>query len=254
MYLVLSKIVNVFLSPFLWVLVLYLLSFITKRSILRKRLKIAAIVLLLVFTNPLLFRSVMSGWENDPVPSHAVQNRADIVVVLGGMAAYHETSERIKFHGSVDRLLQAIALYRKSIVNKIVISGGNPNIIRKERPESEYLKEYLKLIGIPGKEIFIENKSKNTYQNAQFTAELFEDMHWDKRIILVTSAIHSKRARLCFEKVGFTVTSYDADPMKSVRAVTIKEVFVPDIGVMGAWKSLFREWIGLLAYKIKGYI
>jgi hypothetical protein len=59
---------------------------------------------------------------------------------------------------------------------------------------------------------------------------------------------------LCFKKAGFSVTSFDADPVKSVKPITLKEIFVPDIGVMGGWKSLFREWFGLFAYKIRGYI
>ena len=133
---------------------------------LKKRLKIAALVTLLIFTNPLMFRLVLSTWESDLTPMANMKNKSEIAVVLGGMAAYHEPSERIKFHGSVDRLLQGIALYKRGIVGKLVISGGNPNILRTERPESEYLKEYLLMIGIPEQNVFIENKSKNTHQNA----------------------------------------------------------------------------------------
>jgi len=221
---------------------------------LKKRLKISALVILLVFTNPLMFRQVLSTWESDLTPMTDMKNKAEIAVVLGGMAAYHELSERIKFHGRVDRLLQGIALYKQGIVGDLVISGGNPNIFRKERPESEYLKEYLLLLGIPKQDVFIENKSKNTHQNAICTSDLFAEMGWEKKIILVTSSMHSKRARLCFEKAGFTVTSFDADPTKSVKPITLKEVFIPDIGVINGWKALFREWFGIFAYKLRGFI
>ena len=129
-------------------------------------------------------------------------------------------------------------------MKKIVISGGNPYLTRKERPEAGFLKEYLLLLGIPAEDLFTEEKSRNTRENAVNTADLFDRNGWEKRIILVTSAFHSRRAILAFEQAGFTVVPYNADPLKSVRPVNLKEVLLPDPGKFGGWQMLIKEWLG----------
>jgi uncharacterized SAM-binding protein YcdF (DUF218 family) len=180
-----------------------------------------------------------------------VAGKADVVVALGGMASQQPSTGRIRFNGSADRLFQSLELYRKGYVKKIVIAGGNPLITRKERPESSFLKEYLVLLGIPEADLFTEEKSRNTRENAQNTAALFDRMGWEKRIILVTSAFHSRRATLAFRQAGFTVTSYDADPTKSIRPVNLKEILLPDPGTFGGWQMLIKEWAGMVIYHLR---
>ena len=85
-----------------------------------------------------------------------------------------------------------------------------------------------------------------------YTSELFEEMGWDKKIILVTSSMHSKRARLCFEKAGFTVTSFDADPVKSVRPITLKDIFVPDIGCNRWLEKFIQGVVWIICVQTKG--
>jgi len=242
----LSRLLGEFLNPFLWILILFIISFFLKNAIWKRRLRIATLGLFILFTNPLLHRLALSSWEGNLVPVASVTGKADVVVTLGGMASLQESTGRIRFNGSADRLFQALELYRKGVVKKIVIAGGNPLVTRNERPEASFLKEYLVLLGIPEGDLFTEEASRNTRENAGNTARLFDRMGWEKRIILVTSAFHSRRARMAFEREGFTVTPYDADPTKSIRPVTLKEVLLPDPGKFGAWQLLIKEWAGML--------
>jgi len=254
MFHILSKILEIFINPFIWILLLLLATWLFRSKKWKKRFKFAALIILLVFTNPLLHRMAIQQWEHNLQKTEVAEGKAEIAVVLGGMAAFHEPSGRVRFNGASDRLWQAVALYKEGYVSKIFIAGGSPKIILKEKPESEFIRDYLLLLSIPENDIFIENRSKNTYQNALYTGELFEKMNWEKNIVLVTSAFHMTRAKACFKKQGFEVFEYSADPLKSVSKITPKEIFIPDIGTMGKWSMLFKEWIGIVAYKIKGYI
>jgi uncharacterized SAM-binding protein YcdF (DUF218 family) len=249
---ILSRIFSEFLSPFLWIIILIVISLFLKKPKWKKRLQIAAFVILIVFSNPLLYRLCLSAWEKGLFPASSMAGKADIAVVMGGMASFQESTGRIRFNGSADRLFQALELYKKGYVKKIVISGGNPLLLRKERPESAFLKSYLLLIGITESDVFTEERSRDTRENASYTAQLFRENGWEKRIVLVTSAFHSRRARFAFEREGFQVTPYDADPTKSIRPVNLKEVLVPDPGKFGNWQLLIKEWVGLAVYKIIG--
>lgn len=254
MFHILSKTLEIFISPFIWILILLLIAWLIKPVKWKKRLRMATVAVFIVFSNPLLHRLALEGWEGDLQNTEEARGRAETAVITGGMAAFHEPSQRIRFNGSSDRLWQAITLYKKGYVKRLFISGGSPAIIAKEKSESEYIRDYLLVLGIPERDIFIENRSKNTHQNALYTSEIFEQNRWEKNIILVTSAFHMRRAKGCFEKEGFTVFPYSADPQKSVRKPTLKEIFVPNLGTMGGWSMLLKEWIGITVYKINGYM
>ncbi|HCW93296.1 MAG TPA: YdcF family protein, partial [Flexistipes sinusarabici] len=53
--------------------------------------------------------------------------------------------------------------------------------------------------------IYTENESRNTMQNAEFTAKIMEKYTWD-HALLVTSAYHMPRSVLSFRSAGVHVT------------------------------------------------
>lgn len=116
------------------------------------------------------------------------------------------------------------------------------------------MEEYLTDVNLMDDRIMIEPDSRNTYENARFTAGLFEHEDRLPGIVLVTSAFHTPRARACFQKQGFDVEVFPADPLSSVRPVQWKDVVIPSAAVMDQWGILFREWAGIMMYKFNGYI
>jgi len=254
MFFLLSKVLSILISPFLWILILWGLSFVKWFRHRKRLLQWSAIICFVVFSNGALFQWVVRNWEGEMVPVHRMEGKAEVVVVLGGMSSLEEESGRIQFHEATDRLLQALPLYNRRYVSKIVISGGSAEMLREEIPESEYLKPFLMEMGIDEQNIFIEKKSRNTYENALYTKDLFEEQGFAMKIILITSAFHRHRAKGCFEAQGFQVEEYAAQFLQSTDPIDIRMVLIPSIETLTTWQLLMKEWIGILVYQIKGYL
>ncbi len=253
MFFVLSKLLNVLLSPFIWVLLLWLVARFGKKAF-KKRLRVVSIVLLLLFSNGFLFQTVVSLWEVAPVAPSALHGVNTKAVVLGGMASENETTGLPRFGQSADRLFQSLWLLRTGKVDTLIISGGRGELFGKQMPEGELLRRYLRGIEMLDGRILVESASRNTRENAVNTAALFVREGFEKHIVLVTSAFHMRRARACFEKLGFCVEVYPADPLASVQPPSWRDFVVPSPVVLGQWQLLFQEWVGFGAYWLNNYI
>ena len=254
MFFILSKVAGFLSSPFWWILILTGAAFFIQNKKISKRLYTSAFIVFVIFTNPMVFRLVVGAWEGDLQPAESMRGKSDVCVVLGGMSAFHEPTGRIRFTQGADRILQAIDLYEKGIVKKIAITGGTSRLIRKTPPEAIHLRDFLMSIGIPHESVLIDSLSRNTHENAVNTKELIDKYGWGDNIILVTSAFHMRRAEGCFKKEGFTVYPYAADPLKGVSKVSIADFFMPSAGTLNDWNYLTHEWMGIVMYKISGFM
>lgn len=99
---------------------------------------------------------------------------ADAIVLLGGDRLYRPS--------------RAVELYR---------SGAAPHIIVTGNGDCEEVKHALCLQGVPSDAVETECASRSTSQNARFTIPTLR-ARGAKRVILVTSWFHSRRALLCF--------------------------------------------------------
>ena len=90
----------------------------------------------------------------------------------------------------------------------MVFTGGSGSLIA-EAKEAPAARELLIELGVDPARIIVEDKSRNTEENAQFTAAIVPPEP-KQRWLLVTSAFHMPRAIGVFEKAGFNVV---ADPV-----------------------------------------
>ncbi len=249
-----SKILLFLLSPLVWVVLLFLAGILFRRNKRSKFICLTGIIILLLFSNSLFFRWVISTWEKPLQPAESVTTGSEAIVVLGGMASFEDANKRVVFSSSGDRLMQSLDLYSKGKAKRIVISGGSGNLTGGQKPESEFVKEFLIRLGYSDSLVYAENQSINTAQNAEFTAALFNRHKWPKNIILVTSAFHLYRASQCFEKWGFHVVGYGTDPLMPVVPISTSEAIIPNADTLSKWNLLIKEWVGILAYKLMGFI
>lgn len=220
----------------------------------KARAFITATILLFVFTNSFILNEVMLKWEI-PAIKNEVLEKHTIGIVLGGMTFYDRTFERIHFHQGSDRLLQAIDLYKRGKIKKIFISGGSGSMVYKDK-EAIYLKSYLLTLEIPESDILIESESKNTRENALFTAETLKKIYpkGTGTSLLITSGFHMRRSLLCFEKAGLKVSPYSTDRYSGKRVFYFDHLFIPNTQTLVGWDVLIHELVGFVTYKIAGYI
>ncbi len=254
MFFLLSKILSFLLVPFNWCLLLLVLGIVIRGNKLKKYLWSSAIIVFLLFSNTLLFQKTVTAWEY-PIENlaYAASNNKPIVI-LGGLSSFDDKTKRIHFKEATDRLMQGLLLHKMDTTRQIIISGGSAEIYFEEQPEAQYLKDYLLAIGVAPNKILFEKESRNTHENALYTAALFDSVHIKKEIALITSGFHITRAMGCFQKQGFEVEPIAANAFTHHHPLKPTDYFMPSLETLQAWPILIKEWVGICVYKLKGYL
>jgi len=202
------------------------------------------------FGSGLLMRPLENRYET---PVAGKMNKADVVVVLGGLIdANTHRGGRPEFRDAADRLTAALELYFTGKAGHILISGGSGLMLQGGLREGDVLKDYLVSLGFPREKILGERNSRNTRENAVESLKIIQEKKF-KSVVLVTSAFHMPRSVRCFKKVGLEVIPFPVD-FKAADQSTFPESFFPSSQGVGDFATAVREIIGLTAYKISGYI
>ncbi|MGZ4033847.1 MAG: YdcF family protein [Bacteroidia bacterium] len=252
MFFIFSKLLSFIITPIIWIIILFVISIYSKKERRRKRSFAWALGLLLFFSNSFIFDECIRMWE---IPATKYENLKvyDAGIVLGGMAAYDQSFQRAQFYRGADRLIQAVELYRKGIIKKIIFTGGSGSILHSEIKEGNFINRYLLYFGIPQKDFLIESESQNTRQNALYTKQLLDKEKMSGNYLLITSAFHMRRSLGCFNKVGIATVPYSTDRYAGPRKFEFDYLFIPNSSVMNDWNTLIHEIIGYITYKISGY-
>jgi uncharacterized SAM-binding protein YcdF (DUF218 family) len=254
MFFYVSKLLAFLLSPLVWVFALLIASFVAGRETVARRLRIIALVVLYVCSNPFLVDECYRAWEPVTEDHDLLDTRYDGAIILGGLGDIDLRIGKINFGYAGDRLFQVLPLYEKGRVKKIIFTGGSGSIEFPEKREGIYVAKYLRSIGFPDSSLIVESASKNTFENAANTRRLLDSMGISGKFLLVTSAFHMPRAVAVFRKAGFSdLTPYITNRSSGARRFTPDHLLVPNPGAMLALQTLLHEWIGYGIYKLKGY-
>lgn len=214
------------------------------------------IILLVFFTNPFLSNLALLAWEPEFKPFDEIENH-EIGIVLTGVTNLSKTAyDRTFFNKGADRITHALQLYQMGKIKKILITGGQGLNPVNPQSEAELLQRFLIMTGMPEEDIWIEDQSKNTAQNAQFTKDFLEKkgINTNQEFILITSAFHMFRSKGCFDKVGLKTESFPTDYYSHDVKYDIPSLIFPDSNSIQYWTKLFKEWLGIIVYKLVGYM
>lgn len=258
MFFFLSKTVTVFLMPIYWLIALFLLWIFSKKR--KAFFKWAFISCFLVLTNPLLINALLLAWEVAPTPLADLEGEYEVGVVLTGITNGQKSpQDRVYISEGSDRIMHALMLYRQGKIKKFLITGGSISILGEaETSEASLLKKILLQALVPESDIIIEEKARNTRENALFSKAILEKQFPNKRYLLITSAFHMRRALGCFAKAGVAVTPFSAgvhshDFVYTTRLRSIFWSMLPTERSLHLWQILVHELIGYLTYKVVGY-
>ena len=252
MFFALSKLLAFAITPALWIIGLLAIAAFSTNEIRKKKCIRWGFGLLIFFSNEFIFNEFIRPWEI-PATETSTLKKYDIGIVLGGMSSYDSKIDRVQFYRGVDRLLQAVELYRKGHIKKIIFTGGSGRLLHPEMKEGIYLKRYMNYFGIPESDFRMESESQNTHENATLTKALMDQERLSGNVLLITSAFHMRRSLGCFEKVGITADPFSTDRYSGARKFEFDHVFIPEISALEGWSSLIHEVVGYITYKIMGY-
>jgi uncharacterized SAM-binding protein YcdF (DUF218 family) len=178
----------------------------------------------------------------------------EVGIVLGGITSDKEPRDRVHTSGAADRILHAVQLYREGKIKKILVSGGSGKILQDSVVEAVLLRRLLLHSQVPEEDILLEDQSRNTHENAAFSSRILQAKYPGQKQLLITSAFHMRRALACFEKVGQPVDPFCVDFRGEEYKFTPDVLVIPNSGAIGHWETFIREILGMIAYKVAGYI
>ena len=216
----------------------------------RPRLVIASFLLFIALgLSPIGIAGVVLLEERFP-PWDASRGAPDGIIVLGGTIDPEISTVRgsIAIMGAAERVTVIAQLARRYPDARIVFTGGSAGLFGGP-PEAAFVVRLFESFGIPPARVIIEDRARNTEENARFTKALVNPKP-PERWLLVTSASHMPRAIGVFRKADFPVEAYPVDwRTRGWRDVTWSGSLLS--GVMWANGAAY-EWIGLLVYRLTG--
>lgn len=143
-----------------------------------------------------------------------------------------------------ERVDWAFKLWQEKIFPQFILSGG---LVKNGYTESAAMGRYLEQLGVPPSNLFLEDKSSNTWENVLYSLEILKQHNWSK-VLIVTSPFHSGRAYLIWQKVCPVCELESYPPLAS---------WVTQPGLVNRWRglrSVVREYLALIYYKLRSRI
>jgi uncharacterized SAM-binding protein YcdF (DUF218 family) len=242
MYFIFSKILLQLIFPFTWILILLIVSLISKNKKWKYRCFVAAIVLLILFTNPFLFNQFAQSW--DIAPYKHDNKKYSCAILLGGFSNGSEKGNGY-FNIAADRFIQGTKLLSTRRASHLLITGGTGSLLPDEFREATWVKKQLHEFNYPDSAILIESASRNTLENAMFSKAVLAKANLTPPYLLVTSAFHMRRSLMIFKKAGMDVIPYPANYL--VRRKAVISDIIPDAGILSLWNIYIKELVGYVA-------
>jgi uncharacterized SAM-binding protein YcdF (DUF218 family) len=200
--------------------------------------------------------SPLGDWLTWPLESRFP--RADLergapagIIVLGGAQDGNATPPRelAGLNEAAERFTEAVALARRFPQARVVFAGGSGNLIAAGPTEAALAARLFEGLGVPRARITLEDRSRDTYENAVFTKRLVAPTAGE-RWLLITSSWHMPRAMGCFRQAGFAVEAWPVDYRTSGRFELWLNPAIPDGLRRIDW--VMREYVGLVMYYLAG--
>ncbi len=184
-----------------------------------------------------LYQHIETLWHYMQL-DHQIE-QADCILVLGS------NDVRVAEH--------AVALYQQGLADKLLFSGGLGRLTEGvfEQSEADTFAAIARDMGVPSRDIIIENQSTNSGENVQFSAELCNKLNLDfRRFILVQKPYMERRAYATFLKQWPHTLDYVA---VSSTKQTFADYFSEDIELFTAVEAMLGDFERIKNYPAKGF-
>lgn len=206
-----------------------------------------AVVSLWLLSTPLLANWLSRNLEPEPLrPLELADARADAIVVLGATLRSNsaEFGNYISSRRGVERLRYGAFLHRQTGL-PVAICGGDIGA-RSGRPLAEYMDREMRLVFDIAPQ-WLETRSRNTAENASYAHQLLA-AEGKTRILLVTHALHMRRAAYLFQRAGFDVVP--APTAFAGSQSYLPGALLPTADALSESNEALHEILGYLYYRL----
>lgn len=242
----LSKLVTCLLSPLgssLCLLVLTLFLVWRRRSRFGMACGALAMVWLWAWSMPVLSLWLRGTLEAQfaQAPLNRVPQAQALVVLGGGVSPPSGKATDINLEAAADRVWYAARLFHAGKAPLLLLSGGaDPG--RYAFSEARAMAIFLQDLGVPAQALLLEEVSRNTAENAVFSAAVLK-ARGIRHVLLVTSALHMPRALALFKAQGLQVDPAAAD-FEADNAPPGVLAWLPDAEALDGSGRAIKEWVG----------
>lgn len=177
--------------------------------------------------------------RSDPIPAEPV----DAIVVLAGAV----TGDGTLNPAAADRMLEALHLLRQGRSARLVVSRVRATVGR-DTVDSDADQRFLLSVAGLTPELEVLDSVGSTRLEAVRAAALARSRGW-KRIIVVTSPSHTRRACAAYEKVGFEVACHPSVD----RSAALRSQPKARDRVAGFGRWLYEE-LAWAEYRLRGWV
>lgn len=205
----------------------------------RNRIVIAvgaiALSAFIIFYSPIIWQIA------EPLRISQDPQKSDAIVVFGGGVGEGGSPGK----STVERAAFSADLYNEGFSGRIIYSSG----YTWRYNDAENMKLIATSMGVPENSIILDKKGDMTYRNVKFTTEILRKNNFNK-IILVSSPYNMRRASLVYRKIASDI---------NVIYVPVSRPHFFDRHTrtpiaIDQWKAIIHEYLGIIYYKLKGYI
>ncbi len=260
MFFFLSKLLDIFLSPYTWALLLLVLAIPWRRPRRPERWKRRRLVggvalgVLLFFSLEPVSNRLTYRLEHDTASTYRPEVAYDAVILLGGLGDERVTTEQKQaaYNENVERLIETHRLLADGKAHFAIVSGGAENPDLAENSEARMLGRQLVAWGIDPSRVILEDQARNTRENAIYSQRIARERGFET-VLIVTSAFHMPRAAECFEAVGMKVDRLAVDFRAHRPGGGGSASWLPRARFLAESTAIIREMAGRWIYRFQGY-
>lgn len=146
-----------------------------------------------------------------------------------------------------ERLWAAVQLWER--IGGTIIFSGAP-VADGSDSSAAAMARVAQKMGVPAGAIVVEPRSLNTYENFKFSVPLLPSRHGP--VVLITSALYMPRAYAVAQRMQLPVIAYPVEYTADARIGW--QGWLPSNGGPAMLERLVHEWLGMAAYRARGWI
>lgn len=226
----------------------------------RRRFALTGLALAVYLVSaPVVGNTLLRAWEgrNPGIDAAGVAARVKvekaeaapvILVLTAGWMRTTATGYEAKIgEAGWERLWAAVQLWER--IGGTMVFSGAP-VADGSDSSAAAMARVAQKMGVPAAAIIVEPRSLNTYENFKFSLPLLPSHRGS--VVLITSALYMPRAYAVAQRMALPVIAYPVEYTADARLGW--QAWLPANGGPAMLERLAHEWLGMAAYRARGWI